>query len=212
MKLYSYYRSSAAYRVRIALALKGLDYDTIPISLVDNGGEHRTEEYARLNPQKLIPALMTDDGKVLGQSLAIMEYLEEKYPAIPLLPQEASERARVRAMALLVAADTHPLNNMRVLKYLTGTLGISEEQKLQWYHHWIRENFAAMERLLQDEQTGLFCHGDTPTLADCCLVPQVFNAHRFNCDISDFPKIVTIANRCLELEAFQKASPENNKP
>lgn len=210
MKLYSYYRSSAAYRVRIALALKNIPYEIEPISLVNNGGEHRTEAYASLNPQKLIPAL-ADDGKVIGQSLAIMEYLEEKYPAIPLLPADALGRARVRALALLIAADTHPLNNMRVQKYLVGEFGLTEEQKLRWYHHWIRENFVALEQMLQSEETGEFCHGDEPTLADCCLVPQVYNAYRFNCDISDFPNIIRIAQRCNQLEAFQKASPEQQQ-
>lgn len=210
MKLYSYYRSSAAYRVRIALALKNIPYEIEAISLVNNGGEHRTEAYASLNPQKLIPAL-ADDGKIIGQSLAIMEYLEEKYPAIPLLPADALGRARVRSLALLIAADTHPLNNMRVQKYLVGEFGLTEEQKLRWYHHWIRENFVALEQMLKSEETGEFCHGDEPTLADCCLVPQVYNAYRFNCDISDFPNIIRIAQRCNQLEAFQKASPEQQQ-
>ncbi|NOL48766.1 maleylacetoacetate isomerase [Pelistega europaea] len=210
MKLYSYYRSSAAYRVRIALALKNIPYDIEAVSLVNNGGEHRTEAYAALNPQRLVPSL-EDGGKVFGQSLAMLEYLEEKYPEPPLLPTDALGRARVRSIALLIAADTHPLNNMRVLKYLVNQFGFSEEQKLQWYHHWIRESFGALERMLQSPETGLFCHGDTPTLADCCLVPQVYNAYRFNCDISDFPTIVSIAKRCNQLDAFREAAPEQQQ-
>ncbi|MCQ9327891.1 maleylacetoacetate isomerase [Pelistega suis] len=208
MKLYSYFRSSAAYRVRIALGLKQLSYDLVPIHLVNNGGEHRSPEYAAMNPQKMVP-LLQDQGATIPQSLAIMEYLEEAYPeALPLMPQDAAGRARVRAIALLIAADTHPLNNMRVLNYLTKTLGLSEEQKMQWYKHWIHENFVALEQILQSEQTGKFCHGDTPTMADCCLVPQVYNARRFNCDLSEFPTIVRIADNCNRLASFQQAAPE----
>lgn len=208
MKLYSYFRSSAAYRVRIALGLKQLPYDLVPIHLVNNGGEHRSPEYMALNPQKMVP-LLQDEDATIPQSLAIMEYLEEAYPeALPLMPQDAAARARVRAIALLIAADTHPLNNMRVLNYLTKTFGLSEEQKMQWYKHWIHENFLALEQVLQSNQTGKFCHGDTPTMADCCLVPQVYNARRFDCDLSAFPTIVRIAEQCNQLEVFQKAAPE----
>lgn len=207
MKLYSYFRSSAAYRVRIALGLKQLPYELVPIHLVKNGGEHRRPEYMALNPQKMVP-LLQDKRATIPQSLAILEYLEETYPEVPLMPEEAAARARVRAIALLIAADTHPLNNMRVLNYLTKTLGLSEEQKMQWYKHWIHENFQALEQVLQSDQTGKFCHADTPTIADCCLVPQVYNARRFDCDLSAFPTIVRIADNCNQLEAFQKAAPE----
>lgn len=207
MKLYSYFRSSAAYRVRIALGLKQLPYELVPIHLVKNGGEHRRPEYMALNPQKMVP-LLQDQEATIPQSLAILEYLEETYPEVPLMPEEAAARARVRAIALLIAADTHPLNNMRVLNYLTKTLGLSEEQKMQWYKHWIHENFQALEQVLQSDQTGKFCHADTPTIADCCLVPQVYNARRFDCDLSAFPTIVRIADNCNQLEAFQKAAPE----
>lgn len=207
MKLYSYFRSSAAYRVRIALGLKQLPYELVPIHLVKNGGEHRRPEYMALNPQKMVP-LLQDQEATIPQSLAILEYLEETYPEVPLMPKEAAARARVRAIALLIAADTHPLNNMRVLNYLTKTLGLSEEQKMQWYKHWIHENFQALEQVLQSDQTGKFCHADTPTIADCCLVPQVYNARRFDCDLSAFPTIVRIVDNCNQLEAFQQAAPE----
>ncbi len=206
MKFYSYFRSSAAYRVRIALALKQLPHDIVPVHLVK--GEHRSAEYAELNPQQLVP-LLSDGGVNIAQSLAMMEYLDEAYPEAPaLLPTDPAARARVRAIALLIVADTHPLNNMRVLKYLVKTLGLDEEQKMQWYRHWIHENFVALEQILQSEQTGQFCHGDTPTLADCCLVPQVYNARRFDCDLSEFPTIVRIADNCNRLVAFQQAAPE----
>ncbi len=207
MKLYTYFRSSAAYRVRIALNLKGLDYEAVPVHLLRGGGEQLQPAYRAVNPAGLLPAL--DDGAAaIGQSLAIIEYLDETRPQRPLLPDDAAGRARVRALALTVAADTHPLGNLRVLKYLTGELKISEEMKLGWQHHWMATGLAALERLLADDaRTGRFCHGDTPTLADCCLVPQVFNAQRFQLDLSPYPTIVRIHGACAELPAFQQAHP-----
>ena len=208
MKLYSYYRSSAAYRVRIALNLKQLPYETVGVHLLKNGGEQKQSAYRAKNPQKLVPAL-EDNEQVFTQSLAIIEYLDEAYPTQPLLPAAATERARVRAMAQLIACDIHPLNNLRVLGYLQNQLGADETAKTEWYRHWIQEGFAALETLLQSEQTGRFCHGDTPTLADCCLVPQVYNARRFQVDLSPYPTIVRIVAECGALPAFQTAAPEN---
>jgi len=207
MKLYTYFRSSAAYRVRIALNLKGLTYDAAPVHLLRNGGEQLSDAYRALNPALLVPTL-EDDGNVIGQSLAIIEYLEETHAATPLLPSDALSRARVRALALTVAADTHPLGNLRVLKYLTGQLGVTEEVKLGWQQHWLRTGLAALEALLaNDARTGRFSHGDTPTLADCCLVPQVFGAQRFGVDMSPYPTIMRIHAACGELPAFQQAHP-----
>ena len=208
MKLYSYYRSSAAYRVRIALNLKQLPYETVGVHLLKNGGEQKQSAYRAKNPQKLVPAL-EDNEQVFTQSLAIIEYLDEAYRTQPLLPAAATERARVRAMAQLIACDIHPLNNLRVLGYLQNQLGADETAKTEWYRHWIQEGFAALETLLQSEQTGRFCHGDTPTLADCCLVPQVYNARRFQVDLSPYPTIVRIVAECGALPAFQTAAPEN---
>ena len=205
MILYDYFRSSAAYRVRITLNLKGLDYEHRPISLVK--GEQSSEDYKDFNPQGLAPTLVLDDGLVLTQSLAICEYLEETYPEPPLLPPDAAGRARVRALALAVACDIHPVNNLRILKYLTGTLKVSEDDKLSWYRHWVTEGFAGLETLLRYPETGQFCHGDFPTLADVALVPQVFNAHRFECDLTPYPTIQRIAEACEDLPAFARAHP-----
>jgi len=206
MKLYGYFRSSAAYRVRIALNLKGLDYDQIAVDLT--GGEQRGADNLARNPQGLVPTLETDDGTRLTQSLAICEYLDERHPEPPLLPTDAEGRARVRALAQVVACEIHPLDNLKVLKYLTGELGLDETAKLGWYRHWIAEGFGALEALLADSSAnGAFCHGDTPTLADACLVPQVFNARRFECELSGYPTIRRIAERCDTLTAFQRAAP-----
>lgn len=206
MKLYGYFRSSAAYRVRIALNLKGLAYEQVAVNLAD--GEQRGVDNLARNPQGLVPVLETDDGTRLTQSLAICEYLDERYPEPPLLPADAAERARVRALAQAIACEIHPLNNLKVLKYLTGELGVSDEARLGWYRHWISEGFDALEtRLADSPATGAFCHGDTPTLADACLVPQVFNARRFDCDLSAYPTIRRIAERCATLDAFQRAAP-----
>lgn len=207
MKLYTYFRSSAAYRVRIALNLKGLAYEAVPVHLLRHGGEQLAPEYRAVNPSALIPAL-EDDGAIVHQSLAIMEYLDELHPAMPLLPTGALARARVRALALTVACDTHPITNLRVLKYLKGPLGLSEEVKTQWYKHWLGEGMAMLEAHLAGEpQTGRFCHGDTPTMADCCLVPQVFNAQRFELDLAPYPTIMRIHANCMALPAFAAAHP-----
>lgn len=207
MKLYNYFRSSAAYRVRIALALKGLSYDYVSVHLAK--GEQYSAQFTAINPQNLVPVL-EEDGRLLYQSLAIMEYLEETHPEPPLLPKDAAGRNRVRSLALIIACEIHPLNNPRVLNYLTGKLGISEEQRLEWYHHWVRAGFGALEKRLAGEKgTGRFCHGDTPGFADCVLVPQVANAKRFEVELDDFPTILRVNQECLKLEAFQRAAPEN---
>lgn len=207
MKLYTYFRSSAAYRVRIALGLKGLDYEAVPVHLVRDGGEHRRPEYLDLNPAGLVPA-MEDAGQVLTQSLAIIEYLDETHPQARLLPEGALDRARVRELAHMIACDIHPVNNLRVLQYLGHVLGATEAQRNAWYRHWVGLGLAAVEtRLARDPRTGPFCHGDRPGLADCCLVPQVFNARRFDCDLSAMPTVCDIVARCEELEAFRRAAP-----
>jgi maleylacetoacetate isomerase len=207
MKLYTYFRSSAAYRVRIALALKGLAYDAVRVHLMK--GEQYGAEYSAINPQNLVPVL-EDEGQRVTQSLAILQYIDETWPQPPLQPADRFGRARVRSLALLIACEIHPLNNPRVLNYLTGKLGVSEEQKLEWYHHWIKTGFSALEkRLAGERETGRYCHGDTPGFADCALVPQMANALRFKVDLAEFPTIRRINAACLELEAFQKAAPEN---
>ncbi|MBJ7310764.1 maleylacetoacetate isomerase [Rugamonas sp. CCM 8940] len=207
MKFYTYFRSSASYRVRIALNLKGLDYEAVPVHLLRNGGEQLTDAYRAVNPSALLPAL-EEDGVVLSQSLAIIEYLDETRPSQPLLPADPLGRARVRALAQTVACDTHPLSNLRVLKYLRGPLGLSEELKQQWISHWISEGMAMLEaHLARDAQTGRFCHGDTPTVADCCLVPQVFNAQRFGVDMTAYPTVMRIHANCAALPAFIQAHP-----
>jgi len=208
VKLYSYFRSSAAYRVRIALNLKGLAYETVPVHLTRGGGEQLAPGYRKLNPQALVPAL-EDGGRVLTQSLAIIEYLDEIHPQVPLLPKDPAARARVRALALAVACDLHPLNNLRVLNYLTGPMGLGDDAKRTWYHHWIAEGLGALEAsLATDPETGRFCHGDAPGLADCCLVPQLANAYRFKCDVSPYPTLLRIEKNCQALQAFQRAAPD----
>jgi len=208
MKLYTYFRSSTAYRVRIALNLKGVEYEALPIHLVRGGGEQKSPAYKAVNPQALLPALDVD-GQVLTQSLAIMEYLEETYPEPALLPADALGRARVRAIALAIACEIHPINNLRVLHYLGGTLGLDQPQKDAWYRHWVESGLLAVEAMLAGRpETGAFCHGDNPGLADCCLLPQVFNAQRFKCDLAPMPTIRRIAANCQDLPAFAKAAPE----
>jgi maleylacetoacetate isomerase/maleylpyruvate isomerase len=207
MKLYTYFRSSAAYRVRIALNLKGLVYESIPVHLLRAGGEQKQATYKDLNPLGLIPTLVTDSD-VFTQSLAIMEWLDESYPEHPLLPKHADARTHVRAIAHTIACDIHPLNNLRVLGYLTKTLGVTDEQKNAWYRHWVEEGLLAVERLLVTAGSrGKYCYGDTPTMADCCLVPQVLNARRFNCALDHLPTICAIVKACEDLEPFQAASP-----
>ncbi|MGP9535747.1 MULTISPECIES: maleylacetoacetate isomerase [unclassified Halomonas] len=204
--LYGYFRSSAAYRVRIALNLKGLPYHQSPVNLVK--GEQRGEDNLARNPQGLVPVLKTDEGAQLTQSLAICEYLDECHPTPALLPSDFLERARVRSLSQVVACEIHPLNNLKVLKYLVSELSVDDDTKLAWYRHWVYEGFSALEAMLTPEAgTSDFCHGDTPTLADICLVPQVFNAKRFECDLSAYPAICRIAERCNTLEAFRKAAP-----
>ena len=207
MKLYTYFRSSAAYRVRIALNLKALDYDAIPVHLVRGGGEHLMDDYRAVNPSSLVPAFQ-DDAITLTQSMAIMEYLEDAYPLVPLLPKDAIGRARVRELAQIVACDIHPLNNLRVLTYLKKHLGQSEEAKNDWYRHWIIEGFRSLEaHLARNAATSSFCYGDSPTIADCFLVPQVFNAQRFDVDLEAYPTIARINSMCVDLPAFKAAHP-----
>lgn len=209
LRLYSYWRSSAAYRVRIALALKGLAFETIPVHLVRDGGEQNQPGYLALNPQGRVP-LLEHDGVVISQSLAILDYLEEAFPdTTRLLPDGAAARARVRSLAQLVACDIHPLNNLGVLQYLKNKLEVSSEASGGWYRHWIEVGFTALERRLAGEgETGRFCHGDLPGLADLCLVPQVYNARRFDIDLSAYPLITSIDANCLALDAFAGALPE----
>jgi maleylpyruvate isomerase len=207
LKLYTYFRSSAAYRVRIALNLKGVAYQAIPVHLLRGGGEQLQESYRAVNPSALVPAL-DDGGTILTQSLAIMEYLEEVYPQPALLPQDAVSRAKARALALSIACDIHPVNNLRVLKYLKHTLRVSEQAKTDWYCHWVREGLAAVEaHLVQAQGAHAFCHGDAPGLADCCLVPQVFNAQRYSIDLTPYPTISAIHARCAQLAPFIAAHP-----
>jgi maleylacetoacetate isomerase len=207
MILYGYSMSSAAYRVRIALALKDIAVTTVTKQL--RRGEHRLKDFMHVNPQGLVPALQLDDGQVLTQSLAIVEYLDEVYPQPPLLPSSLADRARVRSMALLIACDIHPLNNMRVLQYLEGPLAHTPSTRDAWYRHWIEAGFAALEEMLgRDASRGRFCYGESPTIADVCLVPQVFNARRFSVDLGPYPRIVAIDAACRELAALAGAAPE----
>jgi maleylacetoacetate isomerase len=206
MELYTYFRSSAAYRVRIALNLKQIDVEQIPVHLINNGGEQHSSAYHKLNPNELVPTLV-DHHFNLNQSLSIIEYLEEKFTAFPLLPKDMQQRALIRAFSLDIACDIHPLNNLRVLQYLTNTLEIDEDQKQAWYKHWVLTGFNAIETQLKNSN-GKFCFGESPTVADCCLIPQVYNALRFNIYLSAYPKIRSIYKYCNSLEAFQKAAPE----
>lgn len=209
MKLYSYWRSSAAYRVRIALNLKALDYEIAPVHMLRDGGEQRQAEYLAVNPQGLIPTL-EDGGLKLGQSLAIMDYLEAKHPEPALYPQALEERALAQQLALAIACDIHPLNNLRALKYLKNDLGVEDEARDAWYRHWIRAGFAAMETLLRKRGwRGPYCLDQQVTIADACLAPQMYNARRFETPLEDFPILTSIDAACLALPAFQQAAPEN---
>jgi len=207
IKLYSYWRSSACYRVRIALNLKGIDYQTLPIHLLRDGGEQHGAQFSQINPQELIPVLL-HGGRVLRQSLAIIDYLDETWSNNPLMPSIARDRQRVRAIAQMIACDIHPLGNLRVLQYLESQFGADQAQREDWARHWMRLGFAALEKVLGDPSTGTFCEGDTPTMADCCLVPQAYNAARFGIDLAEFPHIARINAACLALEAFDAARPE----
>ena len=203
MELYNYFRSSASYRVRIALALKGLDYDYKPVHLTKN--EHLHESYAAVSASRLVP-LLRDGDHTLTQSLAIIEYLDETHPQPPLLPSEPRERARVRALALDVACEIHPLNNLRVLRYLVRDLKVSEDDKDRWYRHWVETGLEVVERQLA-AQPATYCHGNTPTLADCCLVPQIFNVQRFKCRTDHIPQTMRVFEACMKLPAFSKTQP-----
>ena len=210
LQLYTYYRSSAAYRVRIALALKQLSYKQIPINLLK--AEHKQKAYVEINRQGLVPALATSEG-VVTQSLAIIEYLDEVYPHPPLLPKAAIDRAQVRAMAQQIAMEIHPLNNPKVTQFLTNNLGLSESDKLTWYRHWIALGFTSLERLLNEtgatDSEAKYCFGHSASVADICLIPQVYNALRFGCPMQDYPTINAIAKHCTALPAFIAASPES---
>ena len=204
MKLFTYFRSSAAFRVRIALNLKGLAYESTFVHLAK--GEHRTPAYGAINPHALLPTL-EDGGRLLTQSVAILEYIEETRPLPPLLPKDPFERARVRSLAMLVACEIHPLNNLRVLQHLKRALGQSEEQVNAWYRHWIGDGLAKLEADLVRPGTGIYCHGNLPTIADCCLVPQVFNAQRYQCDTTPYPTVMRVFAACMKLDAFDRAQP-----
>jgi maleylpyruvate isomerase len=206
LKLYSYYRSSAAFRVRIALNLKGIAYETVPVHLTRDGGHNRRPEYRAVNPQMRIPTLVAPGGDVLIQSLAIIEYLEETHPAPPLLPKDPIARARARALADIVACDIHPLNNVGPLRYLKRELKQEQSTIDAWYHHWVLDGFEAFEALVQ---SGPYCCGSEVTIADLCLVPQVYNARRLKVPLDKFPKIVAIDAACMKLPGFDRARPEN---
>ncbi|MDM7456478.1 MAG: maleylacetoacetate isomerase [Tepidimonas sp.] len=217
MKLYNYFRSGTSFRVRIALHLKGLDYEYIPVHLVK--GEQHGDAYRALSPDSLVPLLDVEgnpDRAHLSQSMAIIEYLDETHPEPPLLPRDPLGRARVRALAQTVACDIHPINNLRILKYLAGPLGLSEQQRTDWYNHWVMEGLRAYERRLNDlaqerARLGLppsvYSYGDTPTLADCCLVPQIVNGQRFGLEYEGIPLTLAVFERCMQLDAFQRAHP-----
>ena len=204
MKLHNYFRSSASFRVRIALALKGLSYEYVSVHLAR--GEQFTDDFTQINGDALVPVLEWD-GLRLTQSLAIIEYLEDTYPEPALLPKDPAGRARVRALSQSIACEIHPLNNLRVLKYLTNVLHLEEDQKNGWYRHWVRLGLEAFEKQLHHSATGRVCHGNAPSLADCTLVPQIFNGKRFDVDFSGLDKTIAIFNACMELPAFQQAQP-----
>ena len=204
MQLYNYFRSSASYRVRIALALKSLDYDYQSVHLPKN--EQFNESYAAVSATRLVPTLVEGD-QAFTQSLAIIEYLDETHPTPPLLPADAAGRARVRALAFDIACEIHPLNNLRVLRYLVKDLKVSEDDKNRWYRHWVETGLETVERQLNDPRTGRFCHGDAPTVADITLVPQIFNAQRFDCRLDHVPAVMRVYEACMKLPAFDLTQP-----
>jgi maleylacetoacetate isomerase/maleylpyruvate isomerase len=204
MELFNYFRSSASYRVRIALALKGLEYDYRSVHLQKN--EQLGEVYASVSAARLVP-LLRDGEHLITQSLAIIEYLEETHPAPALLPSDAAGRARVRSLAMDIACEIHPLNNLRVLRYLVSSLKVTEEDKDRWYRHWVETGLEVVERRLA-EQPSTYCHGEAPGLADCVLVPQIFNARRFNCRLEHVPNVMRVFDACMKLDAFEKTRPE----
>ncbi|MEH6475392.1 MAG: maleylacetoacetate isomerase [Sneathiella sp.] len=203
MELFTYFRSSAAYRVRIAMNLKKIDHILTDVNLLE--GAHKSDAYLNLNPQGLVPALKLDDGRIINQSSAMLEYLETVFTNMPLLPTDPFDAATIRNWCNIIACDIHPVDNLRVLKYLTGTLSVSEDEKLSWYHHWIKLGFDALEPQLKATP---YCFGDAVTLADLYLIPQVYNALRFDQDMSAFPKISNIYKNCNQLDAFKRASPD----
>lgn len=207
LTLHTYWRSSAAYRVRIALHLKGLAFDSVPVHLVQGGGEQRLPAFAARNPQRLVPTLQHGDA-VLTQSLAIIEYLDEAFPGVPLLPRDALSRQRARALAQLVACDIHPLGNLRVLQYLEHELQLPPDARTRWVARWVQDGLVAFEALLQQQGARDFCVGDAPTIADCALVPQLYNARRFGIDLARYPLICRIDTACAALPAFEAAAPE----
>ncbi|MGP1200713.1 maleylacetoacetate isomerase [Serratia sp. CY40304] len=209
MKLYSFFNSSASYRVRIALALKGIHYQTVGVNI--RIGQQNELAYRRMNPVGLVPTLLTDDGESLSQSLAITDWLDRHFPQSPLLPTADSARSRVLEIVYVIACDTHPVNNLRVLRYLSEELKVSEEEKKRWYAYWIRQGLSAVEQLLLQRPPGPFCVGDSPTLADCCLIPQWANALRMGCDLSGYPRCKAIYDACTQLPAFIAAAPENQQ-
>lgn len=206
MKLYNYFRSSASFRVRIAMALKGLSYEYVPVHLAR--GDHKLPAYADIAAEGLVPLLELDDGTRLTQSMAIIEYLDETHPEPPLLPPDALGRARVRALSQIVACEIHPINNLRVLKYLVRELKVEEEPKNTWYRHWVRSGLEVFEKQLAAGPTGRYCHGDTPTLADCLLVPQIFNGQRFNVSFDGLTHTMRVFDACMAHPAFQAAEPK----
>lgn len=206
MKLYSYFRSSASYRVRIALNLKGLPHDYEGVHIAR--GEHQSGAYPAISADRLVP-LLEDDGERFSQSMAIIEYLDEVHPEPPLLPHDPVGRAHVRALAQTIACDIHPLNNLRVLKYLVRDLKLDDVAKNTWYRHWVREGLQSFERTLAQRPVGLYCYGQSPTLADCCLVPQIYNAQRFECDLSELPRTMAVYEACMQLDAFRRAQPSS---
>lgn len=207
IKLYSYWRSSAAYRVRIALNLKVLDYQAVPVHLLKDGGEQHAEAYKTLNPQELVP-LLEEDGFLLPQSLAIFQYLEDRYPEPRLTPADPWQRARMWAFCQAIACDIHPLNNLRVLQYLQREFGVADADKDAWYRHWIAQGFAALETMLAGQPETPYAFGTAPTFADCCLVPQWYNAERFKCDTAAYPRLAAVVARCREHPAFAQAHPD----
>ena len=211
LKLYSFWRSSAAFRVRIALNLKNLDYEVIPVHLNKNGGDQMSEAYANKNPNRLVPVLQ-DGENTIHQSLAIIEYINEAHPETPLLPNSLIDRAWVRSLAMDITSDIHPINNLRVLRYLIKKLGLSNEAKDEWYQHWVKLGLDSLEKqLAHDKRSGKFAYGDQPGLVDICLIPQLFNALSSNMDVSTYPTLMRIFNECMKLPAFINASlPPNN--
>ena len=206
MKLYNYFRSSASFRVRIALNLKGLAYEYVAVHIAK--GEHRQDAYAAVSADHLVPMLEVD-GLRLSQSLAIMEYIDTRHPQPALIPQDPMARAQVQALAQSIACEIHPINNLRVLKYLSKTLNVGEDAKNAWYRHWVRDGLESFERQLALLPASTYCFGHTPTIADCCLVPQIFNAQRFQCDLSGLPRTMAAFDACMKLPAFEKAAPKN---